>query len=306
MKKAETMGLKWETITQRGETCLQADGFDGAVRDLVIPGMEGGMPVRSIGGHAFAGRRDLRSVRLPESLKTIRSFAFYDCPSLSEMELYNTTDDYYDGVIRQCPSLRQITVQCVKPDDFAIVREMLQDVDVTLRFRLMTGEGELRLTFPEYVSEAREDTMARAIHFSIEGAGMAYRECVGKRALDLAGYDRLLTRLTDYDFAVAADIAIGRLSCPLGLSEKAEKGYEEFLRDHDRKALELLIRKDAGENRTSDVKMMTQRKLIGPAALEAGLELASEEGSVAIGALLMEYRRREDAAQKPESFSLEW
>lgn len=300
------MGLQFETITQKGEICLQVTGSDGGIRDLAVPEAENGVPVRSIGGHAFAGRKDLRSVRLPENLKTIRSFAFYDCPSLLKMELYNTTDDYYDGVIRQCPALRLITVHCVKPDDFVIVREMLQDVDVTLRFRLLTAEGELRLTFPEYVSEAREDTMARAIHFSIEGAGMAYRECVGKKTLDLTGYDRLLPRLTDYDFAVAADIALGRLSCPVRLSPEAEKGYEDFLQDHDEKALELLIREDSEESRTADVRMMAEKRLIGPQALEAGLELASKEGRVEIGAVLMDYRRGEAAAQTPDSFSLDW
>ena len=125
-----------------------------------------------------------------------------------------------------------------------VIRSMLQDVDVTLTFRLLDPEGRerIRLTFPEYVNEAKEDTMARAIHFSIEGAGMAYRECVGKRTLDLAGYDRLLGRLTDYDFDVAARIAFGRLLYPEGLSEQAEGGYETFLRDNDEKTLRFLIR----------------------------------------------------------------
>lgn len=58
--------------------------------------------------------------------------------------------------------------------------------------------------------------MARAIHFSIEGAGMAYRECVGKHRLDLAGYDRLLEKLTAYDAAAAVRIAFGRLMYPEG------------------------------------------------------------------------------------------
>lgn len=300
------MSLQLENVERRGEKCLQVTGYEGTVRDLVIPETSDGLPIRSIGGHAFAGRRDLRSVVLPQNLKTIRSFAFYDCAVLSHMELYNTTDDYYDGVIRQCPELRSITVHCVKPDDYVIVREMLQDVDVTLRFRLLTEQGELRLTFPEYVSEAREDTMARAIHFSIEGAGMAYRECVGKKSLDLAGYDQLLPRLTDYDFAVAADIALGRLGYPLGLTEEAAKGYEEFLRRHDARALELMIRQDEAENRVSEVKLMADRNLIGSEALAQGLELASQKGRVEISAVLMNYREGEKPAGNPDGFQLEW
>lgn len=321
--------VTYEVINRNGEQVLQATGCTKPVRDLILPpaarfpsrtgipdsgeadagsGILSGrsLPVRSIAGHAFSGQKELRTVRLPESLKTMRSFAFYDCPSLTSLELFNTTDDYYDGVIRQCPSLRLITVHCTVPDDFVIVREMLRDVDVTLWFRLLTKEGEIRLVFPEYVSEAREDTMARAIHFSIEGAGMAYRECVGKRSLDLKGYDRLLERLTDYDFEVAADIALGRLSCPVGLTEQAQKGYQQFLKENDGRALAALIRQDEKENRIRDIRLMTEQKLIGRDALDSSLELASEQGRTQISSLLMEYRSREFRGAEKTVFTLDW
>lgn len=317
--------LTYEIINRRGENALQVTGSTGPVQDLMLPeeaaagetaeplsaaGTGAGesrlLPVRSIGGHAFAGRKELRTVSLPESLKTIRSFAFYDCPSLHSMELYNTTDDYYDGVIRQCPSLCLITVHCTVPDNFIIVREMLSDVDGTLRFRLLTKEGELRLVFPEYVSEAREDTMARAIHFSIEGAGMAYRECVGKKSIDLAGYDRLLDRLTDYDFEVAAEIALGRLSCPAGLSEEAETGYQDFLKENDGKTLAALIRRGDSAEELQALQVMTDRNLIGENALGPAMELASGNGRIRTESLLMDYRNRRFPAAGSRVFRLEW
>ena len=295
-----------EHTPQGPREAAQVTGYEGRLSDLFVPEKIDALPVRSIAGHAFEHRKELRRVFLPESLAALRAFAFYGCSALTSMELYNTTDDYYDGVIRQCLSLRCVTVHCVRPDNYVIVREMLRDIDGTLQFRLLTAEGEIRLTFPEYVNEAKEDTMARAIHFSIEGAGMAYRECVGKRALDLAGYDRLLGRLTDYDFDAAAQIALGRLSCPAGLSEKSAAGYEEFLRAGDGKTLAWVIRSADGPERREYLALLTSRQLIGRAALEEGLDLASSLGETGICAILMEYRRQVFPSDAPEIFSLDW
>lgn len=303
------MGFIWEKITWQGQEAAQISGYEGKIPDLMIPETIEGLPVRSIAAHAFSGRKDIRSAALPENLVTIRPFAFYNCPQLKTLELYNTTDDYYDGVIRQCPSLGQIAVHCVQPENYVIIRSMLQDVDVTLTFRLLDPEGmeQIRLTFPEYVNEAKEDTMARAIHFSIEGAGMAYRECVGKKVLDLAGYDRLLGRLTDYDFDVASQIAFGRLLYPAELSETAREGYETFLRGNDEKALSYLIREDERNSSVSETRLMTQRGLIGERGLDAALKEAADHERTELCSLLMEYRGE---LQKNEgggaALSLEW
>ena len=306
----QEMPFTYRTISVRSpqgpEDAVQVMGYEGQLRDLILPEVMGGLPVRSIAGHAFEHRKELRSVSLPQSLKTLRSFAFYGCTALSSMELYNTTDDYYDGVIRQCPSLHYVTVHCVIPDNYVIVREMLNDIDGVLCFRLRTPEGEIRLTFPEYVNEAKEDTMARAIHFSIEGAGMAYRECVGKRSLDLAGYDRLLGRLTDYDHDAAARIALGRLACPVNLSEKSAAGYEDFLRTNDVKVLTGLIRAAGDPERRENLAVLTSRGLIGRQALESGLEEASRAEETEICGLLMEYRRQAFPSGAFETLSLDW
>lgn len=303
------MGFIWEKISYQGKEAAQINGYEGKIPDLVIPEKIEGLQVRSIAAHAFSGRNDIRSAVLPESLVTLRPFAFYNCPELKTMELYNTTDDYYDGVIRQCPCLREIAVHCVRPENYVIVRSMLQDVDVTLMFRLLDPEEteRIRLTFPEYVNEAKEDTMARAIHFSIEGAGMAYRECVGKKALDLAGYDRLLGRLTDYDFDVAAQIAFGRLLYPEGLSETAREGYEAFLRENDGKALRYLIHEDERRSCVPETRLMTERGLIGENGLDAALKEAADQGRTGLCSILMEYRGSlRESGNGAAALSLEW
>ncbi len=308
-KKVQFMGFTWEKKTYAGEEGMEVTGYEGGLRDLVLPDRLEGLPVRSVGAHAFSGRKELRSVQLGRNLKTLRPFAFYNCTGLRSIELYNTADDYYDGVIRQCPLLREITVHMTEKDNYIVIRSMLQDVDGMLIFRLLDEEDgqRLRLTFPEYVNEAKEDTMARAIHFSIEGAGLAYRECVGKHRLDLAGYDRLLEKLTADDGAAAIGIALGRLMYPEGLSAAAEKRYEAFLQENGRRTLELLIEADAQEGSTAQLRVLTQRGLLDAGALEQGLTLAAQKGATELCGILMEYRRtRKTPSCDAAGLRLEW
>ncbi|SEA23938.1 Leucine rich repeat-containing protein [Lachnospiraceae bacterium NK3A20] len=346
-------GFKYTIQDKNGATGIEITGYEGEIRALYLPEEIDGAPVRSIGKFAFDGRRDLGEVHLPGSLRTLGLFAFRNCISLRSMELYNTTEDYYDGVIRACTSLRDITVHCVLPDNYIIVRELLQDTDAALTFHLIredsqddsqktgafpnagtgeaarpagnrTGSGEdipqtfrqmdengnneeqppriIELTFPEYVSETNEDTMARAIHISIEGAGMAYRECVSKRSIDFAGYDRLLERLTEYDADTAADICLGRLRYPVALDPSARIRYEEYLRAH---AGQVLI-KVTREKRTDVVRFLAERALIPEEDIADAVAFASREENTEICGILMDYRHTHFDRAQPSTLSLDW
>ena len=277
------------------EKAVRITGYEGDVRDLVVPGQIGGLPVREIGSFAFSSRKDIVRAVLPQELRTLRAFAFSNCVNLRTLTLYNSAEDYYDGVIRSCPSLEEITIRMTLPDSFVIMREMLRDVDVALHFHLYPqGDApQIRLTFPEYVNEALEDTMARAIHFSIEGAGLAYRECVSRRSIDFAGYDRLLPRLTEYDFSDAADICLDRLMYPVSLDAKAAEQYKQYLKGHDSQVLE----KVAAEEDTARLAFVLDHGLSGMEAVGEALRSASERNLSQVCALLMEYVRQQMAQE---------
>ncbi len=278
------MPFTFTTKEDRGGAFAEVTGYDGQAAELTLPESLSGLPVKSIAAFAFAERTDLTSVHLPKSLKSLHLFAFQNCVNLKEVELFNTTDDYYDGVIRGCRKLSKITVHLTLPENFIIAREILNDTDAALSFTFLPEDGEpFSLTFPEYVSEAREDTMARAIHFTIEGAGMAYRECVKKHAIDFREYDTLLPRLTMYDFASAASIALGRLQTPVDLTDDARKKYETFLTDHNKDLLSLLTK----QKDTKAVQFLSDRGLILADAIPEALEIAAEKKLVEITGILM-------------------
>ena len=184
------MPFTYEKIQYLREDCIEITGFDGSVRSLTIPDRLDGLPVRSIGKHAFAGRKDLREAVLPQSIKRLCLFAFHNCTALRRMSLYDSVEDYYDGVIRQCTALEEIEIR-LSGESYAIVKDMLSDNDHAMSFRLLLPEEEIRLSFPEYALIASENTMARTIQFAYEGGGYAYRNCVRKKEIRFREYDRL-------------------------------------------------------------------------------------------------------------------
>ena len=292
------MPFTYEKIQYLREDCIEITGFDGSVRSLTIPDRLDGLPVRSIGKHAFAGRKDLREAVLPQSIKRLCLFAFHNCTALRRMSLYDSVEDYYDGVIRQCTALEEIEIR-LSGESYAIVKDMLSDNDHAMSFRLLLPEEEIRLSFPEYALIASENTMARTIQFAYEGGGYAYRNCVRKKEIRFREYDRLFSFMERDDASFAAVIASDRLMFPHDLDEAAEKHYTEFLREHAAQALERFIR----SGQIDRVRLLTERGLADAEASAGALKIASELGETAICAVLMESGR--ESAGKNQDLELE-
>ncbi len=247
-------------------------GSTGNASNLVIPCEIEGLPVEAIGNHAFSGRQDIVMVSLPGSIKTLFGFAFHNCRNLKKISLHDSIDDYYDGVCRQCDSLTDIEM-VMDRGWYEVVRNFLADNDRTLRFWLKIGESEVAtagidpdvnsgpassskldeipitscLTFPEYVYDFNENTMARTIQFSIAGSGMFYRECVDRRSIDYRQYDKIFEKAVIDGGEIAENIAIGRLLYPVELSDNARKMYEEFVRANAESILMRLVETSAVE-----------------------------------------------------------
>lgn len=294
------MPLTYEKIRYFGEDCLEITGYSGTVRVLAVPERIGELRVRSIAKHAFAGRRDLQEVILPPTLRRLSLFAFHNCAVLRKMSLYDSVEDYYDGVIRQCASLEEITIRC-SGRSFALMKEMLEDNDRAMRFHLFLPDEEIRLSFPGYALIASENTMARTIQFAYEGGGYAYRNCVHKKEIKFREYDRLFPFMEHDDPAFAAYIAADRLMFPHDLDPSSEERYVSFLREHAREALESFIRGKQIER----VRLIADRGYAGADAIAGALRTASELGETAICAILMESGRQNAGIEDELSLELE-
>ena len=338
------MSMKYEVLEHKrdGHSFVQITGYEGRVEKLIIPETIDGLKVEAIGNHAFSGRDDISQVVLPESIKTLYGFAFHNCRNLKKISLFDSLDDYYDGVCRQCDSLSEVEIT-VKKSWYEVIRNFLADNDKTLRFLIHVIDGadkenigaldecgNLRpgkasheyetscLTFPEYVYDFNENTMARTIQFSIAGSGYAFRECVDRRKIDYRQYDSLFEKALVDGSEIAQDIAVGRLIYPLELEDKYRLIYEGYIRANAGALLKRLIQMyaDGVENercemiikklleyRTDSAKDMLSevngedKKLLSADVIDEAIRLSTDLSTSLLTALLMDLGGKESSAQ---------
>lgn len=276
---------------RKGQEYIEMIGYEGTIRHLSVPAIIEDLPVRSIGKSAFSGREDLLSVELPATIDTLGRYAFYNCKNLRSLSLYDQVEDYYDGVIKQCQSLSEITLQQER-DSFSVMKELLADNDRRLTFTVKPMN--LRLTFPAYVYDFVEDVEARVLHHKIEGSGYPYRECVTRKGVDLLAYDKLFSHVISDDYEAAVMVALNRLRYPIELEDDAKEQYAQYLEQNARVVLLKLI----GQEREEEIRYLCEECLITKDALEDGLYEAADKKLSAIAAILMEYQRQHFTAHR--------
>ncbi len=294
----EGAGFRYET---RGDGTIRITGFPGTAPRAAVPQEIAGQAVTCIGSRAFSGRQDVREIELPDGIREIGSFAFYNCGKLELLSMTDSVEDFGDGAIRMCPALSEIRLS-MRRGYFRLVKDLVADSDAMLRLRLEMGDGTAGLIFPGFYSEVREDTRARAIHQSIVGSGYSYRQCVTRQGIDFEQYDECFSRIRDVDVLTAGAIALERIGFPYRLSDQAEEAYAGYLGRHAGLLLERLI----GEGDAEGVRMLVRHAEVRREDLDAAVRQASADREAEITGLLMEkVRLQGQAGYGMETFSLE-
>ena len=253
-------------------------------RHLEVPGALGGVPVRRIAPHALSGKKQLRAVSFPESVRSVGVFALHNCPNLEEVSLHDGIRDFHNGVLRQDVRLRRIRLFVAK-NNYTVMRDILSDGDARLQFYLAMPDGEARLLFPGYDYAFAENTMARTIQFTISGSGMVYRECVRRKGIGFREYDRLFSRVVHDDPHAAVEIAADRLLCPYDLAPVHRDQYTDYLRTHAQEALLQFVgglekepEGPAADEVYERLRLMADRGMISGSAADAPLRAGADAG----------------------------
>jgi hypothetical protein len=99
-------GLRYERYGQ-SVTIVR---YTGGAKAVVIPGMIDGLPVTVIGTYAFYGCRELTSITIPSSVRTIEKSAFAWCTGLKRLDLPNSVTSIGEEAFRECSGLTSITL----------------------------------------------------------------------------------------------------------------------------------------------------------------------------------------------------
>lgn len=277
---------------------ITVTGRDDASPDLRIPEALEGLPVLEVASHAFENDAAVESVRLPVTLEMVGSFAFYNCAALREIYFSDSIGSFGLGAIRSSEKLTDLHFRADR-GRYGVLIGLLEDVEIALTVHVAMKEGEACFHFPAYVRGFREDTRARAFHSFIEGQGVAYRETVTRKGVDIRSYDRLFPRAAGDTWDVAAPIALARLRYPWQLAAKAEADYREYLQTRSAEVIPGLV----SQGRREDILFLAGQGLISPEGASRSLEEATRRGDAELVSVLMNAKK--DQPPAAEVFSLD-
>ncbi len=80
--------------------------YNGNLSDFTIPSTVEGVPVTSIAENAFAGKSCIKTLNLPETVKTIGSYAFAYCPELKTVKISGNTVTVSECAFYGCSELK--------------------------------------------------------------------------------------------------------------------------------------------------------------------------------------------------------
>ncbi len=183
----------------------------------------------------------IRQVILPDTVRSIGSYAFYNCYHLRRMEMPVGVREIGHGALMNCSEFSELALHG-DAQGHTCLQEMLGQTSGEVQVQLSFGAGEVHLLFPPYQEQWEDLAPAHIFQRRIEGAGYSYRQCFQNGILSLSQYDMAferLLRIQDYETAVR--VALLRLRWCVGVSQAAHALYVDCLRAHAALAACMLI-----------------------------------------------------------------
>ena len=246
---------------------------------------------------ALCGRR-LKAVVLPDALAAIGNYAFYGCDNLKTVSFPASIRRIGSGLFNSCPALSVLVfrqaVSAAPPATPALLQEVLRTVnhEVEVRLQDSSGQDAVRLLFPEYYEEPKENTPARIIEIIWHGTGYQYRQCFLQRKLQYSQYDSLLPAADAQEMPqTLVRLCLDRLITPAELSKVHLESYVSCLRKRP-DALWTFLLADQETDLTDWLRVLERSGYFTEERLDQMIDQASSAGRADASVYLMDLRRR--------------
>lgn len=276
---------------------------------LKLPNTIEGIPVVGLGDYVCAARepelsgREIRKIHmtcgqtglpvhdakaichvvLPDTLRVIGSYAFYNCYHFSRLELPAAIQEIGHGAFMNCTNFREVTLRG-DAQGRTCLPELLGQVSGEIQAALQLPAGEVHLLFPPYQEQWEDLAPAHIFQRRIEGAGYPYRQCFQSGVLSLLEYDMAferLLRIQDYETAVR--VALNRLRWPVGVSAIAHTAYVDCLRSHADAAARVLLH----QSDVQGIYALLRLGVLSAQALHKTCDLARQMGQTEVLGILL-------------------
>lgn len=196
-------GVYYETVGDHAAAIGCADG----VTDIVIKSEYNGYPVTEVSG--FAGKTDLKSVVLPDSVTTIKNAAFFGCTWLSEITFGSSVLNIGSNAFYDCYKIKKINI----PDISKWCASSFADLNSCPFFRTaadlyVNGEKVVDLVIPEGVTSIGKYSFAdlNSVHSVslpkslTEIGSSAFADCYGLEKVNISDISAWITiNFGEYD-----------------------------------------------------------------------------------------------------------
>ena len=267
------------------------------LRAVVLPDA-----LAAIGNYAFYGCDNLKTVSFPASIRRIGSGLFNSCPALSVLifrqaisaapsEDPEAGQQHADSLP---PQLLPENISSAPPATPALLQEVLRTVnhEVEVRLQDSSGQDAVRLLFPEYYEEPKENTPARIIEIIWHGTGYQYRQCFLQRKLQYSQYDNLLPAADAQEMPqTLVRLCLDRLITPAELSRVHLESYVSCLRKRP-DALWTFLLADQETDLTDWLRVLERSGYFTEERLDQMIDQASSAGRADASVYLMDLRRR--------------
>ncbi len=172
--------------------------------------------------------QEIESVSLPNTIKKIGSYAFYNCRKCKRIELSNAVNEIGSDVFLNCLSLHTIQMNC-SIQEVTILKLMLKQIswDIDICFKDGT------FLFPEYYENYNVIGPAHIFGMNINGEGYRTRQCFENQYFQVQEYDEIFERLCiEESTKTLCHFAWNRILYPIELSEYNQKTYLTYLKEH--------------------------------------------------------------------------
>ena len=229
-------------------------------------------------------------VTLPEGVKKIGNFAFYNATELAKLELGSGIDTLGSDAFMNCRSLSRLLLHA-DPGQKTGLRLLLAQLSSDLEVTLSGGNGVwAKLLFPEYYESYDEIAPAHIFGRNIVGEGFRARQSFREDVLDFAQYDKIFPQAcVDESEATLGRLALDRVRYAAELSETPRGLYEAYLKAHSG----YLIRRITDDRDLELAEYCCSRKFVtredvAACAVRAG-EADWAEGAAALLHLMQQY-----------------
>ncbi len=242
-----------------------------------------GTSLRDIGGSY------LERLVLPDSLRRIGTYAFYNCKRFSSLTIGKRLTDIGSDAFMNCHRLKEIHLRAA-PKEKTGVRLMLAQISQDLEVWFETEGAPLAaLFFPEYHETYDEIAPAHLFGRHIVGEGFRARQCFDEGVADFRQYDMIFPKAcAEEEQETLCAIAWDRLRYPMELEEKPRQIYTDYLKGHSASLQERLVReRDSGQ-----LMLLGDMGFIAREEAESCIRLASSAGWAKGAAELMRVKSR--------------